>query len=209
MQYVQRFHRQGCTVNMVWIPSHIGIPLNEAADATANEGLMLPHVTIQTPPSLSSLRCKVHRTARSLTSGQHRAEVLRHSPSATWYQLATGLEPPHIPPSMTRQMAAIIHRLRLGFPCYETIQGECRTCEYCDEVTPEPLNHYVLECTATERVRQMGNQRGTTSAAPAVDGAASAADDNGDTSRAAAKLVRRLLGRQDVMEYVMFFPPPR
>ena len=56
---------------------------------------------------------------------------------------------------MPRQVAAIVHRLRLGFPCWKTISGEIVSCEYCTDISDEPLKHYLLECPATERVRTL------------------------------------------------------
>ena len=98
---------------------------------------------------------------------------------------------------MPRELATITHRLRLGFPCWETINGEIRTCEYCQEFTEEPLNHYLLECPATERVRSLANYRREATADPA------------HSSRDAAMLVRRLVECPEALNYMRFHPPPR
>ena len=192
---MQQLRGQGRTVELVWIPSHINIPSNEAADAAANEGLMLPRATIHVAPSTSSLRCSIRRTAFALAAGQHRAEVLRSSRSAVWYSVATELQRPCIPASMPRRTSSLVHRLRLGYPCWEEIRGEARVCEYCDAVPDEPLAHYLLHCPATDRLRQVIGYTG-----------GQAAD---DVTRQAAQVARQLVASQAALDIAVFFPPPR
>ena len=194
---IQQMRQQNRQVLLVWIPSHIGIPGNEAADAAANEGRLQQQVTLPVPLTLTNLRSKVNRAALAVTASQHRAEVLRESPSAVWYSLATGLQPPHVPPTMSRELANITHRLRLGFHCWEIINGDVKYCEYCENVTMEPLNHYLLECPATERVRTLANYQREATADPA------------HSSRGAPMLVRRLLECPEAITYMRFYPPPR
>ena len=182
-------------VELVWVPSHIGIPGNEAADTAANEGLLLPRVNLPVAPSTSGLRCTIRRTAFTITAGQHRAEVLGGSRSARWYSAATDMQRPHIPPSMPRRMASVVHRLRLGFPCWEDIRGEARPCDSCDAVPDDPLAHYLLHCPATDRLRQVMGYRG---GQPAED-----------DFRQATRVARQLVSCQEALDIAIFFPPLR
>ena len=208
MAHLATLRRQGRTVELVWLPSHIGVAGNEAADRAANEGHLLPTPSIHVAPSISKVQAAIRRTAAATTSAEHRAEVLRGSPSATWYAQATGLEPPNVPPSMPQRTAAIIHRLRLGFPCWDELQGNISSCSYCNLHTTEPLSHYILACPATDRIRQIvGSER-----AEADDAAADEADDAAEalgTRQEAALLLKRFLANEDGIKIMTSFPPPR
>ena len=105
------------------------------------------------------------------------------------------MQRPHIPPTMSRRMANIIHRLRLGFPCWEDIRDEVRGCEYCDAIPDDPLTHYLLHCPATDRLRQVMGLRGDQA--------------DPDDFLQAARAAKRLVGCQAALEVAIFFPPPR
>ena len=95
---------------------------------------------------------------------------------------------------MSRRMATIIHRLRLGYPCWEEINNEVRACEYCDDIPDEPLAHYLLQCPATDRLRQVMG-------CPAVQA--------GDQVQQTARVARRLVSCQAALDIALYFPPPR
>ena len=197
----QRLRLQGRAVELVWLPSHIGVDGNERADMAANDGLMLPHVYGHVAPTTSKLKSMIQRTARNITIGQHNAEVLRHSRSAEWYRHATGMQPPPITPDTPRAVAVIIHRLRLGYPCWEEIQGDIRTCEYCNNIAADDaLVHYLLQCPATDRLRHLVGRRRAAAAAAAADG---------DSRREAAALVRGMLECPDALLFASSYPPPK
>ena len=193
---VKRLHEAGKTVEFVWVPSHIGIPGNEAADAAANDGLLLPAVTLDIPASRAQVRSAARRAAHAVLVAQHRAEHLRGSPSATWYTQATGLERLCIPVSTPRCLTAAVHRLRLGYPCWDPLQGDLRTCEYCGEDTEEPLCHYMLACPSTDGLRALLGVPATT---PPL----------AHTRDAAAALVRRLQRNDAALDFLRITTPPR
>ena len=64
------------------------------------------------------------------------------------------MNPHPITKSTTRNFQTIIHRLSLGYRCtWEIVNQEERECNYCEQVTEEPLLHYLLECEATDDLR--------------------------------------------------------
>ena len=56
-------------MDLVWVPSHIGILGNEAPDEAVNESLLqrvlLPRVMIKVAPMKSALRCAIRDRRRS------------------------------------------------------------------------------------------------------------------------------------------------
>ena len=55
---------------------------------------------------------------------------------------------------MSRKLAVIIHRLRLGYKAtWQLIEGVARPCNHCDETPDAPLLHYLLECPQTVSLR--------------------------------------------------------
>ena len=203
---LRQIQQQGRTVELVWVPSHVGVLGNEAADEAANEGLLLPHATIHVAPSLSQLKARTRRSAIAIAAGQHRAEVVRQSTSATWYSIATDMMPPPVPFCMPRCVSTIVHRLRLGFPCWEEISGGNRDCEYCMDLAERPLEHYLLECPATDRLRDIIGYRRQPQRRQTrrqqIDGAIE------DTVEA-ARLVKRLVVSREALDFLKNYPPPR
>ena len=96
---------------------------------------------------------------------------------------------------MPRRVATVVHRLRLGYPCWEQINNEARACEFCDTIPDDPLAHYLLHCPATDRLRQVMGHRGDQAAE--------------DDFRQAARAARRLVECQAALKIAVFFPPPR
>lgn len=77
-----------------------------------------------------------------------------NSRSATWYKKVTELIPPAIDKHTPRELAVIIHRLRLGYRAnWEIITNINRPCNHCEEETDSPLMHYLLQCTHTSTFR--------------------------------------------------------
>ena len=105
---------------------------------------------------------------------------------------------------MPRQLATHIHRLRLGYPCWTTIHGDARTYEFCDEVTHDPLIHYILHCPGTRRLRRLVGYDPFE-----IPTAAAAADTVHANKEAAAKLAKKFINSQEVLKDLKYYPPPR
>ena len=183
-------------VTINWIPSHIGIPGNDKADELAKSTKHVENVQIAIQLTTSQikkiaapeLQKTMHKEIKNLAS--------QGSPSATWYLHATELAPHPVTKDMSRKLAVIIHRLRLGYKAtWRMIEGVIKPCDYCDDSPDSPLLHYLLECPHTGTLR--GNR-----VLPDIQ--------DPDSSLAAAKLCKEIVENiENHSRFLLDSPPPR
>ena len=182
-------HRQ-VTIN--WIPSHIGIPGNEKADELAKYTKYIDHVQINIQPTTSQIKSKLAPTIRKIMQEEVQSQVNAGSPSATWYLKATELIPHPVTKHTPRELAVILHRLRLGYKAnWRIIEVALQPCNYCDDSPEEPLLHYLLECPQTAQLR--GNTH----------------INNPNSFDEAAKLVKTIIESAQLYDLLLEMPPPR
>ncbi len=151
---IQRIVDMGGSVLLHWVPSHVGIPMNERADEAALAGSLQRTIALRIAPSRSSLVKDYGRRARMIW--RRRVDVQEtSSPSVAWYRAATGGKPIAMPRTVSRQGEVAIYRLRLGYRCKWQILNPHRVeneCERCGSDTDQPLVHYVAECEASRQL---------------------------------------------------------
>ena len=109
VETLERLHQQlRCdrSITFVWVPSHIGIAGNTAADATAKAALNLPMSNTKIPHS--DLKSLVSSYVKSCWQNSWNAE-----PNNKLYKIQPAIAPlvnSHLP----RRDEALIHRLRVG-----------------------------------------------------------------------------------------------
>ncbi|KAG0722292.1 hypothetical protein GWK47_044757 [Chionoecetes opilio] len=125
----QRIVAQGRHVRLNWVPSHVGLRGNEAADEAAR--------------------------AVTSTEQQHR-EMEASSRQAAWYAKATAYRPLLPARQLSRADEVKLHRLRLSYRTLEELRDdfESRQCDHCGHLARHPLRHYLLSCPATAQLRQ-------------------------------------------------------
>ncbi|KAG0722123.1 hypothetical protein GWK47_006129 [Chionoecetes opilio] len=131
----------GCT----WLQNHpqlgsqyVALVATKQLTELQNQPLALPSPTTAVLPSLSQTLLKIKFCLARLVPPATRGHSRPIITSASWYAAATSLPPTSprthpIPPHVRDRL----HRLRLGFPCFEEIrQGDVDiTCDRC-QVTP-------------------------------------------------------------------------
>ncbi|KAG0720302.1 hypothetical protein GWK47_048812 [Chionoecetes opilio] len=89
----QRLAARGCKITLNWVPSHVGLSGNEAADRAAKSAAALPSPTTAVLPNLSQTLLKIKSASHALSRQQHEATVALSSPSASWYPCCNSLPP--------------------------------------------------------------------------------------------------------------------
>ena len=145
---------QNGPVCLNWIPGHIGIPRNESADRLANKSLRSGTIAIKVQRSLGQIKNMAKEYEKKSQIENHQMWTDNNARPATWSRQATHMNPHPIVKS-TRNLQMIIHHLILGYRCtWEIVSQEERECNSCEQVTEEPLLHYLLECEATDDLRR-------------------------------------------------------
>jgi ribonuclease HI len=133
------------SIQLVWIPSHIGILGNEMADSLANQSLRHPNIDLPVKFEILDL----FNNLRHYVNDQWQ---LNWNNSHSFYR---SIQPtvsriPTFCINHNRQLETFINRLRLGrarlnyylFTVGRHSSGHCDTCD-----VPETITHFLLHCT--------------------------------------------------------------
>ena len=153
----------GCarSVEVNWIPSHVGIRGNEMADTLARQGAQEPEVSHHIPAEVRQLLTHIRGHAETRRLQQVREARLGNSASARWHGdvcEAEGDARQQTPRGVTRLWEVVRARIRLGYPYKWQIgiatpdsEKQCRLCRQSEGHT---LEHYLRECATVNPLRE-------------------------------------------------------
>jgi ribonuclease HI len=135
----------GVTIQLVWVPSHIGLPGNEKADMAAKNGLSLqpPH------PNYNIGHRECNSIIRSYINKQWQ-EQWSSTPKGRWlFHLKPRVNRTMISYSSNRKNDKIITKLilgntRLNGDIAKMVPDMCDECDYCKH--RNTTNHYINHC---------------------------------------------------------------
>ncbi|XP_076030865.1 uncharacterized protein LOC143019049 [Oratosquilla oratoria] len=144
--------QSGKTYVINWIPSHVGIPANEAADAAAKTGTRKPEPDVVIRVSRCQTKAQFRRTAR--TRWQSLIQDTQ-SESLQWnISLPSTREARTALNRLPRRTQCAINAIRVRAKTYRQIAQKSNTCAYCDQDIRCQHVHDLTECLRTSSLRR-------------------------------------------------------
>ena len=138
---------------IAWIPSHIGIEGNEAADRAARQALMKPDIDNYLLMSKARTRRTIKQTARDI---YETIEQINPTRSVSLHQqvVLSIKDSSALLNMFNRSDQRVIYKLRLFVRPYIQIRHQANAvCPYCDEPFDIYTVHYITECPASRVCR--------------------------------------------------------
>ena len=149
------YEESGCKIKFFWVPSHIGIYLNECADRLAKEATEKPVIDIRCKVSLNKIK-KEMKYFRNIWVSEHIENLIREgSYSLRHYLYVTANTNISYGKSLSK-VDTFNMRMRLGYRyCWEYINDDGIPCRLCGQASSHTLEHYVLECSQLTEYRDV------------------------------------------------------
>ncbi len=146
---INKIHTDGHPITLHWIPSHVNIQGNEAADQLAKQALKQNLVEIKIPISYSFIKNHINcKIAKEKFLDPAKADPLTKEKVQTYQELTLNkCIPQNLPAAVDRALRYL--RMQYSTPSIEdnTQQATCPKCDHDVAFTP---THYLLECPAND-----------------------------------------------------------
>ena len=138
-------------VSICWIPSHVGLPGNDTADALARAALEEPEVGLDVALELKETYAIIEKHTMNKWQDKWNSEKTgRH-----FYGIVPKVSKKIKFTSSTRAKDTMITRLRTGHCCLNQhlFKIHCHATGLCNECgVPETVEHFLLSCTANSQL---------------------------------------------------------
>ena len=156
LDLIRALEGAGALVHFTWIPSHVGIQLNEKADRLAQCALQDDTVDPGTEYTLGYIKSTIKDFVHSSISDQLDLCCHRGSASSLHYvRVSQGCQYTYGRHSASQDVVAM--RLRLGYKYFwEVSNSPAVCCMLCTAPRGHTLHHYVMDCPLIAKFRPQG-----------------------------------------------------
>ncbi|XP_064082977.1 uncharacterized protein LOC135198990 [Macrobrachium nipponense] len=152
---VCRLQEKGLNVKFFWVPSHIGILLNEVADNLAKEATRKPSIDIETSMSLNRIK-RGMRIKREVWGTEKAIKVLEEGRVSMGHYLFVTENTKVTYGKVLSKVDTFVMRMRLGYNyCWQYMDGDGIHCRLCGAAYSHTLHHYMLECDNLREFRNV------------------------------------------------------
>ena len=146
-QQVQTRHENGLDTVVVWVPLHVRLRGNDAADSAALEGARLPEIGLVNGPSLSRLKAASAKATLSLRVATLTHDRVRNPYSISWCWNKNVRRLLPAPGSLPASVQVVLTRFRTSYrrhiDCPELQRCPCNQ-------RPFHVAHILASCTAMD-----------------------------------------------------------
>ena len=157
LRLLSLFKNNDVHVHFTWVPSHVGIPLNEKADHLARMAILEPVDNPGADYTYSYVRAKLRSFVAATVDDQLASCYHAGSPSSIHYVHVSNLCT--FPYGRHGALYdAVVMRLRLGYKYFwELTEADPVSCKLCNRLGGHTLSHYVLDCPLVSPYRPQGH----------------------------------------------------
>ena len=150
---VSQLNDNGNSVEFYWIPSHIGIYLNDVADTLAKEATSKVTIDIETNMSLSRIKKGMKNIQSQWDADNIQLIMYNGSESMNHYLYVSENSSVTYGKALSK-VDTLIMRLRLGYKYYwQYSEGDGISCKLCGQPFSHTLQHYIMFCSELSEFR--------------------------------------------------------